>query len=122
MTLEFPNKRRKNADFWRAVGFLRPHWKIVAVSVACAFIVGIAFTSGLSTMLPIMQVLIKGDSVQAWVDRQIVQKRLDVKLADDPDNVTVMRVVDRRGGNPLSVGDQIVGVDQVELPGPVEGE
>src|SRR6476469_10814448 len=93
MTLEFPSKRRKNADFWRAVGFLRPHWKIVAASIACAFIVGIAFTSGLSTMLPIMQVLIKGDSVQAWVDRQIVEKRLYVKLADDPDRITVIKKV-----------------------------
>src|SRR4051812_49301297 len=103
MTSDFRTKRRKNADFWRAVGFLRPHWKIVAISIACAFIVGIAFTSGLSTMLPIMQVLIKGDSVQAWVDRQIVQNRLNVKLADDPDHVTVIRVTNTKSANVLSV-------------------
>src|SRR2546421_11017788 len=92
MNLDRPHKRRKNDDFWRAIAFLRPHWRIVAASIACAFIVGIAFTSGLSTMLPIMQVLIKGDSVPAWVDRQIVQKRLNVKLADDPEHVTIIKL------------------------------
>src|SRR3569832_1703869 len=86
---EKKKKNKETADFWRALVFLKPHWKIVSISIFCALVVGVAFTSGLSTMLPIIQVLIKGDTVQAWVDRVTVERRLGVKLADDPQHVVI---------------------------------
>ena len=75
---------KSTATFWHACRFLAPHRGIVIISIICAFVVGLAFTSGLGTMLPILQVLIKGDTVQGWMDRQIVERRLGVKLIEEP--------------------------------------
>jgi ATP-binding cassette, subfamily B, bacterial MsbA len=90
-------KSRSTAAFWRACRYLYPHRKLVATSLICALVVGVAFTSGLSAMLPILRVLIYGDSVQAWMDRQIVEERLDVKLAEDKDAIRIIEV--KKGGN-----------------------
>jgi ABC-type multidrug transport system fused ATPase/permease subunit len=81
-------KRGKNAQFWRACAFLGPYRRIVIISVVCAFLSGLIFTSGLSAMLPILRVLINEDTLQGWVDRQIGSKRLDVSIADDDGKVT----------------------------------
>ncbi|MGA2232419.1 MAG: ABC transporter ATP-binding protein, partial [Tepidisphaeraceae bacterium] len=76
--------KKNNANFWRALSYLRPYRPMVAVSIVCAVFVGLAMTSGLATMLPIVRVLINGDTVPAWVDRTVVDHRLGVKLNDDP--------------------------------------
>src|SRR2546423_350479 len=105
MNLKVEEQRKKEtANFWRALGFLGPHWKIVTASILCAFMVGALFTSGLTTILPIVQVLIKGDSVQAWVDRQIVAGRLGARLADDPQHVAISSV--KEGGAAQAAGLQ----------------
>jgi len=78
-----PRKRSKHRDFWRAARFLAPYRKLVIVSATCAVLVAFIMTSGLGAMLPLLRVLIDGDTVQAWVDRQIVEKQYDIKLADD---------------------------------------
>lgn len=75
-----PSGRR---DFWRACRYLIPHRKIVIISIVAAIIVGAAFTSGLSTMLPILRLLISGDTLQGWIDRTIVERRMGVMLAED---------------------------------------
>jgi ABC-type multidrug transport system fused ATPase/permease subunit len=72
---------------------LWPHRGIVIASFLCAIIVGASFVGGLSTMLPIINVLVKGDSVQAWVGRQIVANRLGVQLLqDDPGRVKITAI------------------------------
>ncbi len=115
-------KSRSTAAFWRACRYLYPHRKLVATSLICALVVGVAFTSGLSTMLPILRVLIYGDSVQAWMDRQIVENRLHVKLAEEKD---VVRIVDVKAGGTaaqagLKAGDEITFVqpDHASSGGP----
>ncbi len=85
-----PRKRKGTADFWRATQFLRPYWRMVAISIACAIFVSIVATGGLGTLLPIMRVLIKGDTIQSWADREITQRRMGVKLADDINEVRVV--------------------------------
>lgn len=101
-------KNRSTADFWRACRYLYPHRRIVVVSIVCAFVVGAAFTSGLSAMLPILRVLIYGDSVQSWMDRQIVEGRLGVTLSEDNAvrlvAVKPQRPADRAG---LKAGDEL---------------
>lgn len=88
-------KNKSTKDFWRACRFLWPHRGIVIASFLCAIVVGASFVGGLSTMLPIINVLIKGDTVQAWVDRQIVENRMGVKLLqDDPRRIKVVAVKD----------------------------
>jgi len=95
--LEIVNTSKKKRDsFFRACRYLSPHRRIVFVSIICAIIVGIAFTGGLGTTLPIMQVLINGDTIPDWVNRKIVEKRLGVRFADDV-NVARLAKVDPGG-------------------------
>src|SRR3954467_9558489 len=63
--------RRKNAEFWRACRFLAPYRRIVIISIVCAFAVGFITTVGITAMLPILRLLINGDTIQTWVDKQI---------------------------------------------------
>jgi len=86
-----PNSREKYrrdkkniANFFRALKYLRPYRRMVAASIICAIFVGLAMTGGLTTMLPIIRVLINGDTVSGWVDRTVVNHRLHIKLNDNP--------------------------------------
>ena len=65
---EKPGKKRY---LLRALRYLMPHRRIVFTSIACAFVVSLAFTSGLSTMLPIVRLLINR---QACVCGEIVDQ------------------------------------------------
>jgi ATP-binding cassette, subfamily B, bacterial MsbA len=108
-----PRKNRKKDQFWRACRYLYPHRGLVVISVICAFVVGLAFTSGLGTLLPIMQVLIKNGSVQDWVNRKVVEARLDVRLVD---NVHEIRVADltrehRESSQVLKAGQLLTSID-----------
>lgn len=85
-------RRKKNANFWRAMKFLGPYRGMVAVSVACALMVAVVFTSGLGAMLPIFKVLLEDQTVAQWMDRQIVEHRLDVKLGEGADKVVIAKV------------------------------
>lgn len=51
--------------------------------MVCALGVGLAFTGGIGTVLPIMQVLVNGDTVSDWVNRKIAEKRLEARFVDD---------------------------------------
>src|SRR5947207_14246407 len=64
-------KRRKNTEFWRACRYLAPYRRIVIISIVCAFGVGVITTTGLGAMLPILRVLLNGETIQSSVDRQI---------------------------------------------------
>lgn len=90
MANEKKNKRKD--EFWRACRYLRPHWRLVIVSVLCAFVVGATFTGGLGTVLPIMQVLINRDTIEDWVNRKFVEYRLDARLGEENTKVRVSRI------------------------------
>jgi subfamily B ATP-binding cassette protein MsbA len=85
-------RRKKNANFWRAMKFLGPYRGMVAVSIICALLVGAVFTGGLGAMLPIFKVLLEDQTVASWMDRQIVERRLGVKLYERTDAVTIAKV------------------------------
>jgi ABC-type multidrug transport system fused ATPase/permease subunit len=84
-------RRSKNADFRRACGYLWAYRKLVVCSVASAFLVGLILTGGLGGMLPILRVLINEDTLASWIDRQVVEKRFGVRLAED-DSGRVVKV------------------------------
>src|SRR2546423_5889500 len=73
-------KRGKNVHFWRACTFLGPYRKIVTISAVSAFFMGLIYTGGLGAMLPILRVLVNGDTVQSWTDKQIADRRLEARL------------------------------------------
>ena len=75
-------RQKGGGEFWRACRFLYPYRWIVATSILCALFVGAAFTGGIGTMLPIMRVLIEGDTIQTWMDREIAERRLGADFAD----------------------------------------
>src|SRR6266508_1685667 len=101
--------KRKNTEFWRACRYLGPYRRIVTISVVCAFAVGFIFTTGLGAMLPILRILINGDTLQTWVDRQIVENRLGVRVSDIPGS-PIERIEENspavRAG--LELGDSLV--------------
>src|SRR6266487_582106 len=77
-----PKRDQSAAYFWRALRYLAPHRRLVVISIGCAFLVGLTFTGGLSTMLPILRVLMSGETVQSWAGRLVAEQRLGVNLAD----------------------------------------
>jgi len=88
-------KRKKDKSlfhFWRALKYLGPHRRLVVTSILCAFFVGLTFTGGLSTMLPILKVLMGGEPVQVWTGRMMVEKRLGVTLNDSRETLGVYSV------------------------------
>jgi ATP-binding cassette, subfamily B, bacterial MsbA len=114
--------KKNNANFWRALRYLAPYRQMVAISIVCAFFVGLAMTSGLGTMLPIIRVLINGDTVPGWVDRTIVNHRLSVKLSDDPAVLTLRLVaVDKNSrlhAAGFRAGNDLTGISLHDLADP----
>src|SRR5260221_4622174 len=84
-------KPKKNLEFWRSCRYLAPYLRLVIISIVCAFFVGGGFTSALMTVLPIIRVLINNDTVPNWVDRQILENRLGVRLSQDPGDTRMLR-------------------------------
>ncbi len=59
--------RKSNRDFWRATRFLWPYRTTVGISIVCAVLTG-AFTAlGLATLIPILRVLIRNQTIVAYV-------------------------------------------------------
>src|SRR5438270_5968286 len=75
-----PGKKGKNVHFWRACRYLGPYRKIVTISAVSAFFMGLIYTGGLGAMLPILRVLVNGDTIQSWTDRQIAENRLGARF------------------------------------------
>jgi ABC-type multidrug transport system fused ATPase/permease subunit len=107
--------RRETRDqsvtyFWRALRYLAPHRRLVVTSIACAFLVGLTFTGGLSAMLPILRVLMNGETVQVWAGKAVAESRLDLKFADAPEELIVAKVqpngVAARAG--IKAGDSLL--------------
>jgi ABC-type multidrug transport system fused ATPase/permease subunit len=101
-------KGSKHRHFWRACRYLWPYRAKVSVSIVAAFFVGLALTGGLTTMIPIMQVLIGGDTIQSWMYRRTAEHRLDVKFVPEPSEVQIAQAPDGPARNAgIQVGDVI---------------
>lgn len=122
MSLEQQNKKARTRDFLRALTYLWPHRRLVVISITCAFLVAFSFTTGLGAMLPILQVLFNGDSVQSWVDRQFAGDRLGAKLMDDPHQLVIAALKTHRdqpgpaAKAGILPGTVIVGIREARLP------
>ncbi len=80
MSVAVTKKRGKNVHFWRACRYLGPYRRIVTISAVSAFFMGLIYTGGLGAMLPILRVLVNGDTIQSWSDHQIAEKRLEARF------------------------------------------
>jgi ATP-binding cassette, subfamily B, bacterial MsbA len=119
MSQASPRKSKSSSDFWRACRFLIPYWPMVGTSIFCAIFVSAAFTGGLSSLMPIMRVLITGQTVSQWADGQVAEHRLGVKLADVSDAVSVVYVDPKGPGAAQGLNrlDQISAIEGVDLAG-----
>lgn len=113
MSVQPSSKSRSKQQFWRACRFLWPYRRLVGTSVVAAFFVGLLLTSGLAAILPIVRILVNGDTVPNWVARQTVEQRLRINLADDPAALRVTHV--EKGG--AAAGAGIKAGDELELAG-----
>ncbi len=85
-------KKKNLADFWRATTFLLPYRKMIVASVVSAFFVGLAMAGGLGTMLPVLRILVNGDTIPNWGNRSIVESRLKVTFASDSPDLRLVKV------------------------------
>ena len=76
-------KDKGTADFFRACRYLLPYWRMVMASILCAVFVSIAFTGGLGSLLPIMRVLINGQTVAQWADANLWKNDADVVYSEN---------------------------------------
>ena len=102
--------RKRTSEFWRACRFLYPYRGMVATSIVCALFIGIAFTGGLGSMVPIMQVFLKGDTIASWANRSIAERRLGVTFdQEDQQREMECQIADLAEvaplGTDLGVGD-----------------
>ena len=91
-TAEKPRKSKETREFFRACRFLLPYRRMVITSVVCALFVGGVTTVGLSAMVPVLRVLLNDDSLQSWADRQVVEKRLGVRMSEERGEEQILRV------------------------------
>lgn len=59
--------KRSHRDFWRATRHLWPYRRTVVISVICAFLTGAFTAAGLATLIPILRVLIRGQTISQYV-------------------------------------------------------
>src|SRR5580765_7087772 len=85
-------KEKGTAHFWRACRFLYPYRWLVMISILCAVFVSSATTVGLTTILPVMRVMVRGDTIGTWANRTISQNRLGFTLADEGSGLIVLKV------------------------------
>jgi ATP-binding cassette, subfamily B, bacterial MsbA len=103
----------KHFHFWRACRYLWPYRGKVTISVISAIFVGFALAGGLTTMIPILQVLFGGDTIQSWMYRRTAEHRLNVNFVPDATIVQIAHISDgpaKRAG--LRVGDVIIDASQ----------
>jgi ATP-binding cassette, subfamily B, bacterial MsbA len=118
MSSDRPRKDKSNSQFWRACRYLYPYRGLVVISIVCALFVSFAFAGGLGTLLPIMRVFLNGDTIQTWLDRSIVQRRMGVTFADQTDELRLVKV--ETGG--AAAEDELKVNDVLAVPGASPGK
>ena len=111
-------RKKETREFFRACRFLLPYRRMVTISVLAALFVGGVTTVGLSAMVPVLRVLLNDDTLQSWADRQVVEKRLGVRLSEERDQEQILRAdrdgVAARAG--LKRGDPIHPISEFAQP------
>ncbi len=61
--------------------YVRPQKRTLTIAIISIVIMAISYSAGISSIVPILQVMIEKESIPAWVNRSIAEHRLDAKLA-----------------------------------------
>ena len=104
-------RSRDNRDFWRATRALLPYRRTVLISVLCAVLTGAFTAGGLVTLVPLMNVLVKDNTVASFADQIVVERQFSAQLDRDGDAFVVNRVAADRplptGHGVAAVGDRL---------------
>jgi subfamily B ATP-binding cassette protein MsbA len=96
MSSDVPREQRKKnkstAAFWRAANYLWPHWRIVTISIVCAFLVGLTSAGGMGALLPVLRLLFNDDTLQNYSARIVAEHRLGARLSENPEEVRLLKV------------------------------
>ena len=88
-----PRPAERTREFWRAARFVLPYRRTIAVSVVCAFFVGLAVSGSLAAITPVLRVLLQNQTVHQWVNATVTEHRLGVRLLEDaPEEAQIAQV------------------------------
>ncbi|HMO26568.1 MAG TPA: ABC transporter ATP-binding protein, partial [Tepidisphaeraceae bacterium] len=110
-----PTANKRKGHFFRAVGYLRPYRKWVAISILCALMTGAFTAGGLGAMLPLLNVLVQGTSVPTYLDSLVVEREMRVTLTSEAGGFRVVRYRDSTVDQPFSPGTMLTPDDLQRL-------
>src|SRR5262249_16034697 len=61
--------------------YVRPQKRTLTIAIISIVIMAISYSASVSSVLPFLQVMLEKESVPAWVNRSIAERRLDARLA-----------------------------------------
>ncbi|UCD27739.1 MAG: ABC transporter ATP-binding protein [Planctomycetota bacterium] len=113
--------------FRRLLTYVWPHKRYLVPAVICIFIMAGAYSVGITSVMPILKIMIEDEGLHGWVDRVLTEGRLDCQLnvysamhrqVEGIEKGTA-RIVDLDEDSPLykagmRVDDFILGVNKVE--------
>lgn len=67
-------------SFRRVLGYVKPQYKAVSLSIFCALMGAMLFSLSFVAMLPLMKVLINEEGLHGWVNRGIVRHRSGINF------------------------------------------
>lgn len=103
-------------SFRRAMHYLHPHRRNLALGLIAAVGVGLFYTFSVSSIVPVLKIIFaEHESLADWLNRAEAQRRLGVLIpADLPDDPSGLHLVDVRDTSPASgvlrPGDCVVAV------------
>lgn len=105
------------SGFRRVLKYLWPHARYLTIAVPAAVGVVLFYTASISTILPILKVLLaENETLPDWIHRSVAEQRLGFRTAGDmPPDQQGLPVVLVQPGGPLAEvrpGDRIVGLGE----------
>ena len=102
-------KKKNLEDFWKAATFLLPYRRLMIISILSALFIGLAMAGGLGSLLPVLRVLVSGDTIPNWVNRGIAESRLKITLASESTDSTDLMITNVKPGGPAALSGLVQG-------------
>ena len=72
-----------SGDFGRMLRLCKPHWRFIAMGLVASLIYGMLHSISIVAMMPVLKVVLSEEGFEGWVQRVVVQDRIDAYLALD---------------------------------------
>jgi ABC-type multidrug transport system fused ATPase/permease subunit len=115
--------------FARLLGYVWPHKRYLYPALACILLMALTYSASIGSVFPVLKVVVEREGLHGWVNRYIVEKRLDCRLAlYDPERhravpgipASATKIIEVKSKSPLrhagvEADDFIVGLDGEEV-------